>query len=162
MGFRERLRHEDAEGAIYDGDFRYMMIRTDALMGLFARLPVIERQAALEALGASVRERGKQSAQSYVAGDRAALLATIEATAPELGWGVWQFAQEGDRLTLTVANSPFAAAAGFAGPVCHAIVGMAASVGEIVLGVPCRATETACAAGGWTGPCTVLVEPAVG
>lgn len=160
MRFRERLRYDEAEGAIYDGDIRYMMIRPDALMGIFARLPAAERQAALEALGASVRERGKQSAKTYVSGDRAALLATIEATAPDLGWGVWRFEREGDGLTLTVANSPFVAGADFEGTVCDAIAGMAASVGEIVLGVPCKARETACAAGSGNGACTVLVEPA--
>lgn len=159
MRFRERLRYEAAEGAIYDGAIRYMMIRPDALMGIFARLAPAERAAALEALGESIAERGKHSAKTYVKGEPAALLATIEATAPDLGWGVWRFGEEGETLTLRVENSPFVAGASFAGPVCHAIVGMAASVGELVRGVPCRAVEVECAADG-AAACRFRIEPA--
>lgn len=159
MRFRDRLRYEAAEGAIYDGAIRYMMIRPDALMGIFSHLPPAERGAALEALGASVRERGKHSARTY--GDPAALLATIEATAPDLGWGLWHFAREGERLTLEVKHSPFVHGAGEAmeGPVCHAIAGKAASVGELVAGRPATAHEVRCAASGGD-TCTFHVEPA--
>ncbi len=158
MRFRERLRYEAAEGAIYDGAIRYMMIRPDALMGIFARLAPAERAAALEALGAALAERGKHSSKTYVKGEAAALLATIEATAPDLGWGIWRFGED-EGLTLRVENSPFVAGASFAGPVCHAIAGMAGSVGELVRGVPCRAVEVECAADG-AAACTFRIEPA--
>ena len=159
MRFRERLRYEEAEGAIYDGSIRYMKIRPDALMGIFARLAPAERKAALEALGESVREHGRHSAQTYVEGDPAALYRTIEATAPDLGWGLWNFADDAGDLTLTVRHSPFVAGARFEGPVCHAIAGMAGSVGEIVRGEPCTAHEVACAADG-APACTFRIVPA--
>ncbi|GAB5375725.1 MAG: hypothetical protein AcusKO_21870 [Acuticoccus sp.] len=159
MRFRERLRYDAASGAIYDGDIRYMMIRPDALMGIFARLAPAARAEALAALGASVRDRGKRSAQTYIDGDVAALLRTIEATAPDLGWGIWRFETgETGGFTLSVTNSPFAAGADFEGMMCHAIAGMAASVGELVLGVPCEAHESHCTGAG-ADTCVFRVEP---
>lgn len=157
MKFRDRLRWEEASGAIFDGTIRYMMVRPDALMGIFARLEPEARAQALAALGASVRERGKRSARTYIEGDVSALLRTIEATAPDLGWGVWRFEPSGDGFVLRVDNSPFAAGAEFEGRVCHAIAGMAASVGELVLGVPCEAHEVTCAASG-ARACSFKVE----
>ncbi|MEM8853639.1 MAG: V4R domain-containing protein [Pseudomonadota bacterium] len=146
MSFRERLRHDSA-GAYYDGSIRYMMIRPDALMGLFARLDEDARQAALEALAHSITEHGGRSARSYVNPDEIDALTTIIAeTAPQLGWGVWRFepASE-DALTVHVENSPFAEGAAFAGAVCHPIVGMLRAVGAMVFGKPCDVHEVHCA-----------------
>ncbi|WMS41460.1 4-vinyl reductase [Acuticoccus sp. MNP-M23] len=159
MRFHERLRHDEPNGAHYDGDIRYMMIRPDALMGIFARLDPAARQAAMEAFRDSIIERGGQSAATYVSADGIdRLLGVIEATAADLGWGRWHFERIGDGYGLTVRNSPFGAAAPFEGPACHAIVGMATIVGTMVLGAPATATETACVASG-AAECRFVVEP---
>lgn len=152
MKLRERLRHDEAAGAHYDGDIRYMMIRPDALMGIFARLDPAARETAMAAFRDFIVERGGQSAATYVSADGIdRLLGVIEATAADLGWGRWHFARDGEGYQLTVHNSPFGTAASFEGPACHAIVGMASIVGAMVLGAPATATETACAASG--APC---------
>jgi len=159
MRFRDRLRHDEANGAHYDGDIRYMMIRPDALMGIFARLDPPAREAAMTALRDSIVERGGQSAATYVSADGIEkLLGVIEATAADLGWGRWQFAREGEGYALTVENSPFGTAAPFEGPACHAITGMAGIVGTMVLGKPATATETECVASG-APACRFRVEP---
>lgn len=146
MSFRERLRHDSA-GAYYDGPIRYMMIRPDALMGLFARLDDDARQEALEALAASITEHGGRSAQSYVSPHEVDALTTIIAdTAPQLGWGLWRFEPAGEgTLTVHVENSPFAEGAAFGGTVCHPIVGMLRAVGAMVFGKSCEVSEVHCA-----------------
>ena len=152
-GFRERLAWDLARGELRDGEVRYLLIRDDTLMGLFRALPERERAAALEALGRSVVAHGRRSAQRYqamgAAGART-LLGVIEATAPQLGWGVWRFTEISERgLALEVENSPFAAGYGAsATPVCHAIAGMLEAVGALALGGALRATEERCAAQG--------------
>ena len=153
--FRDRLVFDAARGEYRDGDIRYLMLRPDALMGLFAELPEAARADALAALARSVARFGGRSAQAYRAAGAAtgaALLETIAATAPQLGWGVWDLRQEDDALELVVQNSPFAAGAGQATqPVCAAIGGMLRAVAEIVLEGDVAAAETACAAAG--APC---------
>ena len=54
----------DGEGGLDIGGIRYMMIRPDALMGLFRRLDPPQRAAAFEAIAASIREHGGKSAAS--------------------------------------------------------------------------------------------------
>ncbi|MFN6980260.1 MAG: V4R domain-containing protein [Gemmobacter sp.] len=151
MTFLERLRHDPASGAHFDETRRYMMIRPEALMGIFRRLPAEGRAAALDALGASIFEMGSDSARAYAAmgGGGLALAQTVARTAPELGWGVWTMDAAPDRLQLTVASSPFAAGFGPSDtPVCHAIAGMLRAVGGLVFGRPAMAHEIACAACG--------------
>jgi predicted hydrocarbon binding protein len=151
--FRARLEWDLARGELRDGEVRYLLIRDDTLMGLFRNLAEPARTAALEALGRSVVEHGRRSAQRYqgmgAAGARA-LLGVIEATAPQLGWGVWRFTDVSDAaLALEVENSPFAAGYGPSStPVCHAIAGMLGAVGALALGGEVRAAEHACAAQG--------------
>lgn len=146
-------------GAHHDGSIRYMMIRPDALMGIFSRLSPDARREALEALGASIRERGGQSAATYVdAEGKSRLLHTIEATASELGWGAWRFEERGAGYALVVKHSPFAHGARFEGPACHAIAGMCEAVGSIVTGGPVAASETHCANAG-SDHCRFLIEP---
>ena len=155
--FRDRLHFDSSRGEHRDGAIRYMMIRPDALMGLFARLPDHQRLTALQALAGSIQEFGGRSAQSYRAlgaTDAAAMLDTIAQTAPQLGWGVWTFRRDGASIRLDVVNSPFAAGAGAsAHPVCHAIVGMLRAIGPQVMGGPVRAVETRCAAQVGGEPC---------
>lgn len=135
--FRERLEFDGADGQVLDESRRYMLMRPEALMGLFRRLDDETRQKALDALAASVIEMGGDSARAYKAhggGDVGALLSTVANTAPDLGWGVWSFAHGPSGIELTVRNSPFAAGYGPASqPVCHAIAGMATAVGRMVM-----------------------------
>ncbi|CAM5550716.1 hypothetical protein MAUB1S_09207 [Mycolicibacterium aubagnense] len=135
--FRERLDFDGANGQVLDESRRYILMRPEALMGMFRRLGDEARQKALEALAASVIEMGGDSARAYKAhgGDDAdALLSTVATTAPDLGWGVWSFARGTGGIELTVRNSPFATGYGSASqPVCHAIAGMVTAVGRMVL-----------------------------
>jgi uncharacterized protein len=155
QGFRARLAFDPTRGEYRDGEIRYMMIRPDALMGMIAELPAATRPLALEAFARAIRRFGGRSARAYRdrgAADPAALLGVIEATAPELGWGVWRLVHTPDRLALTVENSPFAAGAGPGeAPVCAPIRGMLAAVGGFALDGEVEVTETECAAAG--APC---------
>lgn len=154
--FRDRLTFDAARGEYRDGDIRYLMLRADTLMGLFAELPEAARAEALAAFARAVARFGGRSARAYQAAgaqEADALLATIAATAPQLGWGIWTLRREADALALEVHNSPFAAGAGagagaLAAPVCAPIVGMLRAVGAIVLGGEVAADETSCAATG--------------
>ena len=149
---RERLRWDSGIGEIRDGEVRYLLIRPDTLMGMFAGLPPAAQAEALAALAQSTATHGAKSAQRYHtlgAADAVALLATIERTAPLLGWGAWRLGRESDGgLNLEVRNSPFAAGygPGAATPVCAPIAGMLRAVAELVSGRPARVEETACAA----------------
>jgi len=149
--FRDRLVWDADRGEIHDRDIPYLLIRPDSLMGIFQFLPEADRAAAFEAFARSIAHYGRGSAESYQAlgADQAdALLATIADTAPQLGWGIWAIARDGeDALSLTVDNSPFAAGNGESDvPVCAPIRGMLEAVGGIVFGVDMIAHETACAA----------------
>ncbi len=161
--FRARLAYDHAAGEYRDGALRYMLIRPEALMGLIAELPEAARPAALEAFARALHRVGGGSARTYRAAGAAtpeALLATIAATAPQLGWGRWEIARDGAGLTVAVRNSPFAAGAGpAAGPVCAPIRGMLRAVGEMALGTPVVTEETECAAAG-APCCRFTVTPA--
>ncbi|MDH6233952.1 putative hydrocarbon binding protein [Mesorhizobium soli] len=151
--FRERIAFDSANGEISDESRRYMLMRPEALMGLFQRLDEGSRLKALDALKASVIEMGGDSARAYRAhggGDPTALLATVAATAPDLGWGNWEFNRSKTRLELKVRNSPFATGYGVSPhPVCHAISGMATAVARAALGRDdIVAKEAACVACG--------------
>jgi hypothetical protein len=151
--FRERLVFDAASGEILDESRRYMLMRPEALMGIFQRLDDETRLKALHALEASVIEMGGNSARAYSAhggGDPAALLTTVAATAPDLGWGRWVFNHGKTTLELKVENSPFAVGYGRSEhPVCHAISGMVTAVARLALGRDdVMAMETACTACG--------------
>jgi predicted hydrocarbon binding protein len=136
-----------------DRDVRYVSLRADTLMGMFRRLPEPLRTQALAALASSTAEHGGDSARRYLesgAGDATALLAKIEQTAAELGWGTWRFGERSaTRLALEVADSPFAAGHGASGePVCAPIRGMLEAVAGLVLAGACEARELRCRACG--------------
>src|SRR5690242_7237809 len=133
----ERLVFDSARGAVLDGPRRYVLMRADVLMGLFANLDGDARDAALDALGRSVAEHGADSVRAYRdAVGVEALPSMMEGAAASLGWGRWRFdagdpvaagdvAAAGVRsLHLTVADSPFAAEAPRGVAACHAIAGM--------------------------------------
>ena len=136
-----------------DAGIRYLRLRADTLMGMFRHLPGPARAQAFAALVRSTAEHGGDSARRYLegsGGDAAALLAMIEKTAAELGWGNWRFAErESARLALEVADSPFAAGYGAADTeVCAPITGMLQAVAELALGSACEARELQCRARG--------------
>ncbi len=163
--FRDRLAFDSAAGTILDQTRRYLLIRPDSLMGIFARLPAAARQEALAAMEDAVFEHGSDSARAYRAsgaGDAHALVALIERTAPQLGWGRWSFTFETDRLGLTVSNSPFAQGYGASSePVCHAIKGMLRAVAAMVFDAPADAREHACTACG-ADDCRFEARPVMG
>ncbi|MCC6006417.1 MAG: hypothetical protein JJU40_01925 [Rhodobacteraceae bacterium] len=149
--FLERLEYRADIGVHLDETRRYILIRPEAIMGLFRRLEPGPRAAALEAFGASIFEQGSDSARAYqeMGGGGEALVRTVEASAPQLGWGIWEMVPGEGRLDLTVRNSPFAVGFGPSdGPVCHAILGMFRAVAGMVLGGEIRAAEVECAATG--------------
>lgn len=152
MTFLDRVTFDAGQGAHLDGGMRYMFIKPEALMGLVHHMPQDMRPALFDAMAASVFAAGGASARAYRAAgaqDPAALLATIAATAPQLGWGIWQFTYDGTIIRLEVRNSPFAAGHGPSDrPVCALIRGMLLAVGGMVLGVPAQVRETDCAAMG--------------
>lgn len=146
-----RFEHDPELGEWRDGAIRYMMIRPDALMGVIAEMPEAMRPHAMEAFARAITRAGGHSARTYRDSGADDLLRTIEATAPELGWGRWTLRPTDDGLALEVANSPFAAGAGRSPhPVCAPIRGMLAAIGEMTLG-DVTVEETACAATG--SPC---------
>ncbi len=136
-----------------EGTIRYLRLRADTLMGMFRRLEEPARSQAFAALARSTAEHGGDSARRYLeagGGDATALLAMIEKTAAELGWGEWQFGAPGAApLALEVKDSPFAQGHGAAdAPVCSPIAGMLEAVAGLALGAPCEAREIACRACG--------------
>ena len=160
-GLRERLLFDSEAGAVRDGPRRYLLMRPDVLMGLFARLDASVRTTALEAFAESAEQQGGDSLRAYFAslgGERDAFLESTAAAAADLGWGRWQFSREADALRLVVAGSPFAQ--GWPGaqrePVCAPIRGLLAAAATLVLGAEAkdhgpagvRAEEWACAAAG--------------
>jgi uncharacterized protein len=151
----ERLVFDAADGAVRDASRRYVLLRADVLMGLFAELPATARDAALRAFGRSVARHGADSLRAYAAEpgvDATSLQRTVESAAASLGWGRWTLAGDAATLGLEVRNSPFAAAAAPSPrPVCAAIAGMLEALATIVLGAGASARETECAATG--APC---------
>ena len=121
-------------------------------MGIVAELPEAMQGEMLMAFARSITKAGGGSARAYRAAgaaEPAQLVATIEATAPQLGWGKWDLRLGEGRLDLTVRNSPFAAGHGpSATPVCHPILGMLRAVGPMTLACDVMATEISCAAQG--------------
>lgn len=140
----------DGKGGLMLGPHRYMMIRPDALMGLFARLPETDRLAALDAFAASITENGGKSAASYAgAGLEEAdqLIRIIMQTAPQLGWGQWQLSRGANGLDLQLANSPFVAGFGKSPhPVCAPVRGMLAALAKQIFGQDALVEETECGA----------------
>lgn len=161
---RERLAWAPGEGAVRDGEVRYLLLRADTLMTMFALLPAEERARALAALAEAVRRRGGDSARRYMAGldGPDELYRAVAETAAQLGWGAWTFRRgAGGPPALTVRNSPFAEAYGpSATPVCAAIAGMLAAVAEAATGRPHTAEETRCRAGG-AASCRFRAVPAI-
>jgi predicted hydrocarbon binding protein len=151
--FRDRLEWS-ADGSICDGAIRYLIVRTDSLMGLFARLGEPARREALEAFGASVAEHGRKS---MVAEMRRRDLTGegfyrhVSTAGPsQLGWGSWHYKRPAeDRIEVEVENSPFVHGFGpQAHPVCAPIAGMLMAIGGLVFDGRAAVHEESCAATG--------------
>ncbi|ATN32298.1 hypothetical protein ACO34A_00530 [Rhizobium sp. ACO-34A] len=161
--FGERLRHDPERGEMRDGSIRYLMMRPDALMGMFARLAPDIRAKAVEALTASVAEFGGRSVQAYGLGGASqadALMKTIVETSADLGWGSWTFARDGDgSVRVEVLNSPFAEGAGTRGEaVCVPIAGILTAMAPLLVGEDATVKETCCAAVRQGEPCRFILS----
>lgn len=151
QSLRQRMNWDTSNGQILDDTRRYVMLRNDVLMGIFARLDATSAQQALAAFERAVMESGGQSARAYFDAldhDVDRLLGTMTRFSAELGWGVWSFSRTPESLQLSVRNSPFAAGhpKPSASPVCHPIVGMLRTVGELVFDTPVNVKESQCCA----------------
>ncbi len=149
----ERLRFDTANGQVLDERRRYVLLRADVLMGIFAGLPPAAGEEALRAFGRSVARHGADSVRAYAATvDAAALPDLMKDAAASLGWGRWHFEpvrlpEDVSALRLLVDSSPFAAASPHAAtPVCHAIAGMLEALGGALWDTPVEAHEIHCAA----------------
>ena len=161
----ERLHFDTAHGQVLDESRRYVLLRADVLMGLFAELPPAPREQALRSFGRSVARHGADSVRAYAASaGRDALPALMESAAASLGWGRWtldgrQAESARPQFTLQVENSPFAAASsGATAPVCHPIAGMLETLAAALWNAPAEAHETHCAAVDG-GACTFVATP---
>ncbi|MFN0186422.1 MAG: hypothetical protein ACKVQR_21625 [Aquabacterium sp.] len=109
---RERLVFDTAQGAVRDGDRRYLLMRADVLMGALRALEPAARGAMLAAMADVVRYHGGRSLDAYAEaapGDPQALIDATLAAAADLGWGRWMLQADADGLHLVVQHSPFAA-----------------------------------------------------
>ncbi len=171
---KDRLRHDLNQGAIYDADRRYLMMRPDVLMGFLHRVPEDHRNTLLQAMADSVAENGGRSAQVYfesLDGNAAAFLQTMVSSSADLGWGSWQFHADAELQVavnpehlqqgfwLKVEHSPFAHGHGPSEvPVCAPIQGMLRAVGRLLVDEGATVTETQCAAQGHDH-CTFHLAP---
>lgn len=156
-------------GEMRDGKIRYLMMRPDVLMGMFAALPAGIRAQALDALAASVALNGGKSVQVYRdsgAAEPGQMMRTIVATSAELGWGLWRFDVRSETLIeVSVDNSPFATAAGFSDmPACAAIRGMLTAIAALLMppdrpdAPPPAVGEVSCHAMTGSGPCRFTIR----
>jgi predicted hydrocarbon binding protein len=146
----ERLKFDTAEGQVLDANRRYVLMRADVLMGMFAFLPQQASREALAALARSVETHGSDSVRAYAdPADPASLqlFETVARGASSLGWGVWKFDVGQESCRLTVRNSPFAHAFRRMGaPACAPIVGMMQAVCTHAWKHGCVAVEVECSA----------------
>jgi predicted hydrocarbon binding protein len=155
LQLHERLNFDTGQGQVLDANRRYVLMRADVLMGMFAFLPAAASEQALEALAKSVCTHGSDSVRAYADPTDPGSLRLFDAVAQgaaSLGWGVWEF-EVGERsCRLAVRNSPFAAAfRKMRSPACAPIVGMLQAVCSHAWKQDCVAVEvecSACAAGG--------------
>src|SRR6478735_12800699 len=113
LPLHERLVFDTTRGQVLDASRRYVLMRSDVLMGMFAFLPAPASRQALEALAHSVFTHGGDSVRAYAdPADPASrrLFDAVAQGASSLGWGVWEFELGERSCRLQVRNSPFAAA----------------------------------------------------
>jgi predicted hydrocarbon binding protein len=150
LSFHQRLNITPEKGEMRDGAIRYLIMRPDVLMGMFARLPETARAEALSARAASAAQNGGKSVKAYRdsgAVQPEAMMKPSAATSGELGWGVWSFETiSPEQIDISVKNSPFAFGIGDSGrlsetPICAPITGMLTAIGPLLLG--CETVDVA-------------------
>ena len=150
LQLHERLKFDTSQGQVLDANRRYLLMRADVLMGMFASMTLQAREQALEALTHSVFTHASDSVRAYADPADPASLGLFEAVAlgaASLGWGVWQFDLGEGSCRLTVRNSPFATAfRTVQAPACAPIVGMVQAVCTHVWKQDCVAMEVECSA----------------
>src|SRR4051794_6592468 len=109
--FRQRLQWAD-NGSIHDGDIRYLLLRTDSLMGIFKRLDPTLRMPAFQAFGQSLAENGRKSLESRMRRMNLSGAQLYEdlarSSGAHLGWGIWTYRRtRRKQFEVDVANSPF-------------------------------------------------------
>jgi predicted hydrocarbon binding protein len=146
----ERLQFDTSRGQVLDADRRYVLMRADVLMGMFAFLPPLASRQALEALARSVCTHGSDSVRAYADPadpDSLRLFDAVAQGASSLGWGVWEFELGERSCRLQVRNSPFAAAfRKMRSPACAPIAGMLQAVCSHAWKKDCVALEVECSA----------------
>jgi uncharacterized protein len=157
---RQRLSWTD-NGALHDGPRRYLMMRTDVLMGTLQRLPLAQQQAWLQAFAASTQEHGGASLHAYaqmVGADAEALINSTVQAAADLGWGRWAVTPSDGGFQVQVFGSPFvhgwraaqsahtSSAMPAGSPCCAPISGLLTALGGLLWQGPAEVQETACAA----------------
>lgn len=150
---------DPARGVLSIGGSRYLCLRPETLAPLCASdLPAVgELLYAGGVAGGSAAAAGALSAGRRGRGALEHLLGF----GAEIGWGRFTLDAWGeDRVAVTLAESPFARAAGPSShPVCHTVRGVLAGMVSSLRGVSYEAVETAC---GSTGAprCTFALRPA--
>lgn len=146
----ERLRFDTAQGEVLDDDRRYVLLRADVLMGLFARLSAEDRAKALGAFGDSAFEHGSHSVRAYARSlpdDGSALFRAVGEGAASLGWGAWRYESQDGVSRLRVRNSPFAKfAPASETPCCAPIAGIFRALCEQSWACAVTVEELQCAA----------------
>lgn len=147
------IRLTENNGALLDGDVRYLLIRADSLMGMIRNLVAEDQQKILNALSDSVSVSGGKSIIRYQnMGDSSSdkLIKKVVHTSTQLGWGKWSFHnKDSDSIELEVSNSPFAAGFGRSEfPVCAPITGMLKTIAEVITKKQVIVEELRCSAMG--------------
>ena len=146
--FWGRVVKDAKRGEIKDGDTRYGIFRADVIVETVNQMPEQSRGEVLRSFFPAVELHGRESLARYfdmVERDIDRLLETVAATAPNLGWGAWQFKRADNNLILEVVNSPYTAFQAPTGAVCCApILGMFTALARMIFGEVAVA-ETPCA-----------------
>lgn len=139
------------DGALFQGDIRYVLMRPDVVMGVLRH--VADPAVLIDAMRRSACENAVNSFNSYkqsgALGNSDPVAHCCE-MAGQLGWGSWNVVEQASsQYVVEAVNSPFAhAASGEGQAVCGWIAGVLQAV-AVAYGHPsAQVSETACAAQG--------------
>ncbi len=144
---------DEISGDVSDGSIRYLLMRPDVLMGMFAKLEGDELINALSALEQSTRENGRASMLEYRKlnfGSQDEALRFFCQSAARLGWGRFDYEWNAAGLPVfKVANSPFVAGYGASDiGVCAPISGILGAFLQVFFDESMSVREVECAAQG--------------
>ena len=119
------------------------------------------RREVLHSFAVAVEKHGGKSLARYfdmVDHNQQALLDTVASTAPQLGWGVWQFFLDENSLRLEVTNSPYVTfeASGSGDISCAPILGMFTALAKMIFRAP-TSQESICSKE-LNGTCVFLAQ----